>query len=212
MPSPLAFLKVERKVFLDPIELGEPPLRERPERFDAVNVGTVAFGKFVPVVPEADMPVVSHVDQSMISAPGIRVDGAFEGNLPGDDFMQGFSLAVRDNLGVDPTIALVDAEDRLPVSAAPAAGGDAPGMAGAEVALVNFNPPLELPELSRLMGVDRSAKKLVVAIDSIAVDAQKPVRLRSGKIEAKAPDNLFSDIVADWSIFPHLSRLTHTFC
>src|SRR5271157_77841 len=118
------------------IELRQTTFGEAPETLDAVDV-VLAHGKLMSFVIHAEMFLIAHVDQSVVAAPAVGVNDGFQADAAGNGLPQRLSPTVGDDLGVDKTVALEDAEDDgLAPSAAAAFASHA---TRTEVTLVDFH-------------------------------------------------------------------------
>ena len=96
--TPFAFLEMESKEFFDAVELGQAALGKAPEGFDAIDVSTT-FGKALGLV-DADMFVVTDIDQAVVAAPGIGEDNAGRIDLAPQRPLESVGRTVRHDLGV----------------------------------------------------------------------------------------------------------------
>ncbi len=105
------FFQVQIKsVFRDPIELLQPSFAKRPKTFYPVNMRR-AINKFISTVVNTKMIRVADINQPVVAAPFVRVNNRVQANTPANDCLQRFLAAVRDNLGINRSVALKDAED-----------------------------------------------------------------------------------------------------
>ena len=185
---------MQREVDLHAIELGQPTLGKAPERLDAVDVGT-ALGKGFLFV-DADVLVVAHVHQTIVAGPAIRADDARRINPAPDHRSQSGLGAIRDDFGVNFSLAFKDAEDRLfECSPAPQAWQrTASHAAGAEVAFIDFDHAAKLPTLIHSLPSDEQSETLVEEVDGVAVKFQKCRRLGGSQVQGKAFHH-FSNLV-----------------
>lgn len=205
LPAPLTFLEMEREVGFDPVELGESALGEAPEALNAIDVDTVT-GKLVLGVVHSEVLVVAHVDETVVAAPPVRVDDGVERHLPADDGTQRGSGTVGDNLGVDSTVPLEDAEDRLLQGTTttlelPVVTLDS---ARSKVALVELNLTDKLRQFIHLQRVDETSKAAEPEINRIPVDSGQLCRFRGLNIHAKVVNELFQLVGRDPN---HMSSL-----
>ena len=107
--APLALFEVEFEIGFDAIELGQASFRKAPEGFNPVDVSTAIGEGFLFV--NAHMFVVADIDQAIISWPAIRAKDALRIDPAPDDGSQGLLGAVSDDLGINFSLALEDAED-----------------------------------------------------------------------------------------------------
>jgi hypothetical protein len=183
----LRLLQVEvERVLRHPVELGQPPLGVPPEALDAVDV-TVPAGELVPPVVDPEMPLVADVGQPVVPAPAVGVDRHLRPDLAADHGPERGFGAVGDDLGVDPAVALEDAEhDRLLRRPAAALAADP---AGAEVRLVDLDlAALERPAALAL--VRRADAELEVdVVDGPDGDAGEAGGVGGREVEAGQPQD-----------------------
>jgi len=188
--TPFAFLEMEREEFFDAVELGQAALGKAPEGFDAIDV-SATFGKALGLV-DADMFVVADIDQAVVAAPGIGEDNAFRIDLAPQRPLESMGGAVGDDLGVDAALAFVDAENRLLEGAASASARSRstaqPGRT--KITFIGLDDANEKPQLHELMSKNHSAKKGVVTINGVAVEAQEHRGFGSLDVQTKALDEL----------------------
>jgi len=102
-------MKVESAIG-NSIELLEPALGIAPEALNAIDVMR-ALHKLIVGVIDSEVLRVSDINQAIIAAPTVRVDGGVNSDsTPNNGLKCGF-LAVRDDLCIHAAIALEDAED-----------------------------------------------------------------------------------------------------
>jgi len=120
----------------DAVELLQPPLGTRPETLDTVDVAMV-ISKLILRVKHAKMLAVPDINQPVVTAPAIAVDYSIERNMPANHLLQRAFLTIRNDLGINRTITLEDAEDDgLTRRAASAFASHAPR---AEVRFINLD-------------------------------------------------------------------------
>ena len=108
-PLRLFQVQVERVVG-EAVELRQAPFGKAPEAFDAVDV-LCAADKFVRRMIEPIMLRIADIHQAVGPTPGVGVHDALKGDAPRDGLAERRAPHVGNDLGVDVTIALVDAED-----------------------------------------------------------------------------------------------------
>lgn len=107
----LAFLEVQIEGgFGQAVELGQAPLGEAPEAFDAIDV-VVALGEVIAAVADAPMLGITQVDQSVVAGQTVGEDFALQANMSTNQGLQRGGFAVGHDLGVDVLAALEHAED-----------------------------------------------------------------------------------------------------
>lgn len=188
LPTPLAFFEMEWKVPLDPVELGQPSLGEAPERFDAVDVDTLTFGKLILTVVDSIVAIVANVNETVITPPAVGVNDRISRNTAQNQGLEGGFLAVGHNLSEDSASPLKDAEDRLFLGAAATFqfAMEATNTFGAKVRLVHFRFTDYLFHLLALIPVDGEAASAKEAVGGFAVDTDERGRSRRINVEAKA--------------------------
>lgn len=163
------------EIHFDPVELRQPPLGERPEGFNAVDVHPVALGKLVLLVVHPQMLVVADGHQPIVSPPAIGIDHGLLCHFPENEILKCLLLAVGYDLGEDFTLALKDAEDGLLQRASTTLkltmeSSSAPG---SKVGLVALGLADDLAFLLDSMGVDRDPKPQKVVVDCLAVHSDQ---------------------------------------
>lgn len=181
------FLQMEKKgVCGDAVELRQTTFGEAPETLDAIDM-VLTHGKLMSLVIHPEMFLISHVDQSVVAGPAVGVDDGFQADAARNGLPQRLSATVGDDLGVDRTVALEDAEDD-----GLAGGAAAPfttNAARTEVALVDLDFSGErTPGFAP--GGDPPAQLEINTVDR----AQRQTREDSGfcrrQIQGKSPDQL----------------------
>ena len=80
-------MKIER-VLMDTAKSYQACFGIRPEAFNTINV-CLLIGKFVMTMLHTKMFLIAKVNKAVITAPSIRVDYTFKGNLPSDNPLKG---------------------------------------------------------------------------------------------------------------------------
>src|ERR1700683_1906500 len=181
---------MESKEFFNAVELGQAALGKAPEGFDAIDV-SATFGKAFGLV-DADMFVVADIDQAVVAAPGIGEDNAGRIDLAPQRPLESEGRTVRHDLGVDAALAFIDAEDRLLEGAASAPTRSRPAAQSGrtEITFIGLDHPNEESQLRELMSKNHLTKKGVMAINGVAVQAQKHGGFGSLDVQTKALDKL----------------------
>ena len=194
MVAPLTFFEVQREVDLHAVELGQPAFGKAPERFDAVDVSTTG-GEGLFLV-DADVLVITNVDESIVAGPAIRADHAAGINAPTDDGSQSVLAAIIHDFGVNFSLPLEDAKDRLFERATSSPSGQSASShpAGTEVAFIDFDHPAKLPPLVHALPGNEQAEALVESIDGVTVEPQKCRRLGGSQVQGETLHD-FSDLV-----------------
>lgn len=161
------------------MEFHQAPLGKRPEGFDAVDMASAASKLVLPVMDSVVL-LVAQIDEAVIAPPAIRVDDAVEVDPSPDNGLQRGLSAIRDDLGVDFSVSLEDAEDRC------FAGGSTASFAldslAAEVGFIDFDLTGKRRFMLAQFG-DSLSDEVEVAIDRVAVEASKGSGLAGVQIE-----------------------------
>jgi hypothetical protein len=81
---------------------------------------------------DSQMFRITDINESVVTAPTIGMNHRIETNFPTDNSLQGFFLHLRDDLGINFSVAFVNSkDDRFAAGAA--------NTSGAEVRLINFD-------------------------------------------------------------------------
>ena len=137
-----------------------------------------------------------HVHQAVVARPAIRADDALGSDAATDHGPQSGLGAVRDDFGVNFSLAFKDAEDGL-LEGSPASQPwqrAASHAVGTEVAFIDFDYAAKLSTLIHSLPGDEQAEALVKGVDGLAVDLQKCGRLGGGQVQRKALYG-FSDFI-----------------
>jgi len=156
---------VKGEEFFDAVKFGQTALGKTPKGFDAVDVdaaGSKSFG-----LVDADMLVVAHIDEAIVAAPVIGENDAGRIDLTAQDGVERVGGAVGHDLGINPTLAFVDAEDRLLEGAATAFTRTraTAQTSRTEITFIGFDHPDETTQLGELMGGNETTKKGVMSIN-----------------------------------------------
>jgi hypothetical protein len=98
-------------MFFDPVELGQASFGKAPKGLNAVDMSP-ALGKSLALV-DANMTVIAHIDQPVIPPPTIGHEHAGRVDFASDHPLEGPRRTVGHDLGVDLSVTLKNAEDRL---------------------------------------------------------------------------------------------------
>ncbi len=108
----------------------------RPETFYFVDVN-IADSKNIVRVIDSQMFGITDIEQSVITAPAVRMNDRIQSNAPANNVLQRFLSRVRNNLSINFTVSLIDAEDDL------LAAGSTPALASnaacSEIKLIDFD-------------------------------------------------------------------------
>lgn len=130
---------------------------------------------------------VADIDEGVVAAPAVRVDGRLRGEAAADNGSQRGFRAVRRDLRIDLAVTLQEAEDRrLPARAAAALVAHA---ARAEVALVNFDLARKRRSAPALFG-DAPAELEKGHGDGLAADAGQLSHVGGRKIRREVAQRL----------------------
>ena len=172
MIAPLALFEMKLEVSLDAVELSQATLGKAPEGFDAIDVSAAIGEGFLLVDPH--MLIITDIDQSIVSRPtgtenALRIDPA------PNDRAQRLLGAVGDDLGINFSRALENAEDRLLAgpSAAQSRQSSASHPVRSKVTLIDFHHSLKLTALTHPLQNNQESKPLIKAVDRLAVESQK---------------------------------------
>lgn len=104
-------LEVQRKgLRWDAFELGQTQFRVGPEGLDSIDMA-VTSSKLVFSMMDSKVLGVADIDQTLIASPTVTMDDAVDRDMTSNNLLQrGFS-GIRDDLRIDPAIALEDTED-----------------------------------------------------------------------------------------------------
>lgn len=204
MVAPFTLCEVKIEVDFDAVEFGQTPLGEAPEGFDAVDV-SAAVGEGLLFV-DADVLVVTDIDQAVITRPAIRAEDALGINPASDHRAQGGLATVLNDFGVNLAVAFEDAEDRLLArpSAAPSRQSSAAHPVGTKVTLVDFYDPLKLTPFTHSLQSNQESKPVIERVHGLAIEPQQPGGLRRRQIETKTLHNLFYPITRQLAPLEHL--------
>ena len=109
--SELTFFEMEIEgCFWDTVELHESPFRVGPKGFDTVDMSFAIYKLIVPMV-HTIMLFVSQINQSIIAAPGVRMNDTLKFYLPADNGLQRAFGAIGNDLRVNQTISLENTKD-----------------------------------------------------------------------------------------------------
>ena len=157
-------------MFFDPVELGQASFGKAPESLNAVDVSP-ALGKSLALV-DAYMAVIAHIDQPVIPPPTIGHDHAGRVNFASDHPLESRRRTVGHDLGVDLSVTLKNAEDRLfeGSSSALARTWTSPDPGRPEVGFISLDDANQKTLLGLTIKKDKPAEDAVEPIDSVAVE------------------------------------------
>jgi hypothetical protein len=183
----LALLKVQVEcVRVHAPAFSEARLGITPEPFDPVDMAAGSY-KFTGTVIDSQMLRVAQVDKAIVRTPPIAVDDTIQADFASYDALERVSRHIWHNLGVDFSIALVDAEhDRFSTRTSSA---NAFGPPSSEVRLVDFDVSGERRLVLAVIG-DSSADGHEMGVDCVAAQAGQFGDLGGVQIQAKKLENL----------------------
>ena len=186
-------MKIE--IGFDSVEPGETTLGEAPERLDAIDVGS-SLGKGFLFV-DADMLVETDIHQAVIARPAIGANDAGWIDPAPDNSSQRSLGAVFDDFGIDFTMPLEDAEDRLlkGPSATQARQRTASYPARSKVAFIDFHNSLALAALHRSLNRNQQPEPGIKPVDRLAVELEQMGGLCGRQIETKALQDFFDPVL-----------------
>ena len=173
-------------MFFDPVELGQPSFGKAPKGLNAVDMSP-ALGKSLGLV-DADMAVIAHIDQSVITAPTIGHDHAGRVDFASDDPLESPRRAVGHDFGVDLSLTLKNAKDRLFKSSSSALArtwtSSDPGRS--EIGFISLDNAAQKTLLGLTVKKDEPAEDAVESIDGIAVELNQESSFGGLNVQAEA--------------------------
>ena len=159
------------EVNFNAVELGEPAFGEAPERLDAVDMHTPTARELMLAMVNAQVAVVTDIDEAVIAAPAVGVNHAFERDTPLNNGLQGNFFAVGHDLSVHSSMPLKDAKYWLLecASAALQLHFIATNPAASEVAFIQLNLAAIGVKLFHLACINRLPKQPVITVDRLAI-------------------------------------------
>lgn len=173
--TPLTLFQVQPEGVLGhAAELGESSLRAAPEGLDAVDVDAVdvglPVGEAVFAVPNVKMLPVAHVHEAVVSASPVRANDFLQPNAAANNSLERTCSGVWDDLGIDPSLALEDAENDGLTACSSAAL--APHPTRAKVALVPSTSP---PPVNAVPLYDSARRQRILRWMALAEHVDSPV-------------------------------------
>jgi hypothetical protein len=101
-------MQIER-FFIHTPEPGESRFGISPKAFDSINM-TFIMNKLILSMVHSEMFLVSEINEPIVASPAVRMDNTFEVHTTPDYRLQCGSLAVRNYLSKDTSIAPEDTE------------------------------------------------------------------------------------------------------
>ncbi len=109
--SPLALLQVHSEgCGGHAVELLKPAFSEAPEALNAVDM-TLLVSKLIVTMTDSQVLAVTDINQSIVTAPAIRVDNGLGSDATANNGLQSDLFAVRHDLGVNLIVTLQESED-----------------------------------------------------------------------------------------------------
>ena len=176
---PFALFKMQAKsVFRHAPEFGKARFCVAPKTLDSVDVVRSA-GEFVTGVFDSEVFVVANIHKPVITPPPVGIDDAADVGFSENDALQRGFGAIRDDLGVNVSVAFEEAEyDGFAVGAAAAAPTNA---FRPEVGFVHFDDPGLAGHCRTLFG-DRFAQEHVITVDGMDVKPEQGRCLAGGEV------------------------------
>ena len=182
---------IEPKFSLFDIEVEESPgetsvfcqagLGVAPEGLDPVDV-TGPASKFVVTVMDAEVSLVSYINQPVIPFPSIGVDDAFVTHFTLDDGFQSQSRAIIEDIGEDHSATLVDANHWNLSSCSSTPLASYPPCP--EVTLIDFNDTFE-GSRSRTLICQSHSHRQHISVDRVHMQTRQMGDFRRLQIDRK---------------------------
>jgi hypothetical protein len=183
----LALLQVQvERIRVHAPAFSESRLGITPEPFDPVDMAAGSY-KFTDAMIDSQMLRVAQVDKPVVGAPPIAVNDTIQADFASYDALKSVSRHIWHNLGVDFSIALVDAEHDCFSTRTSSANAFRPP--SSEVGLVDFDVSGKRGLVLAVIG-DSSADGHKVGVDCVAAQAGQFGDLGGVKIQAKELENL----------------------
>ena len=198
-------------MFRNAIELCQTSFCKTPERFDTVNV-PFATGKLVVAMMNPEVFIKADIDQSVITAPSIRMNHSIWRHMSTDNGLQCCLRAIWHNLRINLSLAFQDTkDDRFTICSASSFTSNT---LCAKIRFIDFYRTLQRRFKLTALGNSLSYFKINSIDGSDGNIGQLSCTSGSeiqGKTSNKLPEFSFSDsrteIVSVFNI--HLSKLTH---
>jgi len=180
-------LEVQRKgLRWDAFELSQTQFGIGPEGLDSVYMA-VTSSKHVFTMMDSKVLGVSDVPQALIASPTVTVDDAIDRDMTSNNLLQRGLSGIRDNLRIDPAIALEDTEDNGFRSGTTSAL--TPNSPRTEIGFVHFNLACE-GVVERTFINQPGPDLLVDRVDRTDAEPTQISRFRGWKIKGKEAQNL----------------------
>ncbi len=109
--SEFTFLQVKVKgLRTHPSKVCEPGFGEPPEAFNSIDMGGTRNKLVLPMIHPKVFPIPD-VDEAILASPTVGIDDALQGHLSSNDALKSVFRAIRNDLGVDLSVSLEQAED-----------------------------------------------------------------------------------------------------
>ena len=180
-------LEVQRKgLRWDAFELSQTQFGIGPEGLDSVDMA-VTSSKLGFSMMDSKVLGVSDVHQALIASPTVTVDDAIDRDMTSNNLLQRGLSGIRDNLRIDPAIALEDTEDNGFRSGTTSAL--TPNSPRTEIGFVHFNLACE-GVVERTFINQPGPDLLVDRVDRTDAEPTQISRFRGWKIKGKEAQNL----------------------
>ena len=185
--SKFAFLQVKIKsMFLQASKTNQASFGKAPKTLYPVDVGLVAC-KLIGAVFNTKMFLIPKIHESIIAAPTITVNNAFQGDVPPYYTLESCFRAIGNNFSIDSAISLEQSKNNR--FAACATPPDPLDPASSKIAFINFNFPTDRRFLFT-KSRNTLAKMGQEPVDGIAINARDGSDLEGIQIYRKKPNNL----------------------
>ncbi len=159
----------------------------RPETFNAVDVN-IADGENLLRVIDPQMFAVTDINQTVVSAPAVRMNHRVERNLAANNVLQRFLCRIGNNLGINFAISFVNSkDDSFTARAASALAANSPC---AKVRLVNFDFATAKRRNAFRFLSNAMSDFQINSINALVRHISEPSGFIGGQIKRKIPNNL----------------------
>ena len=209
--SPFTFFQMQFKILFYSIELREPPFRETPEILNAVNVNARALWKLILTMTDSEMLIKSHIYQSVIAPPFVRINDRRRINFPFDYPLQNRFLAVWHDFRIHMAIAFEYAKYRLleRASAAFEFSMKTSNTFCSKITLIYLSFSKNLSEFPHLTHINSLTKYVIPIVNRITIYVQQNSCFWGWNINTEMLHNFFQSKSWNLRIIIHLSRLSN---
>lgn len=132
---------------------------------------SAAMSKFILSMINPQMLAITHINQSTISTPTIRIDNTVQADFTQYNILQGLLLTIRNDFRINPALTFKYTEYRLfqGSSAAFKFAMKTTLPLSAKIAFIDFYASIELFLNFTLMTIDFLTKDVIPMIDSVAI-------------------------------------------